>query len=83
MDSAPSTRKQVGGDHYTRSPMQPWDVLPHWLGMDGYRKYLRGNALKYLFRAGSKQGSPEVEDYEKALHYLEELIRSHKHETPA
>lgn len=65
-------RYQVGGDHYTNATIQPWDVLPHWLGVDGYRKYLRGNAVKYLFRAGHK-GS-EVEDYEKARHYLDELI---------
>lgn len=35
-----------------------------------------GNALKYVFRAGHKDGSSELEDLKKALWYLERYKRS-------
>lgn len=35
-----------------------------------------GNALKYVFRAGHKDGSSELEDLKKALWYLERNQRS-------
>jgi hypothetical protein len=34
--------------------------------------FYRGNALKYIMRAGEK--GPAREDYEKAKHYLEKLL---------
>lgn len=62
---------QVGGQHYKNMRIQPWDVidsLDHAQAIGFYR----GNALKYIMRAGEK--GPAREDYEKAKHYLEKLL---------
>ena len=67
----PANEKQVGGSHYRKMKIQPWDVIdsmPHGQAMGFYR----GNALKYIMRAGEK--GPAKEDYEKAIHYLEKLL---------
>ena len=63
--------RQIAGDHYKRMDIQPWDVidsLDHAQAIGFYR----GNALKYIMRAGEK--GPAREDYEKAKHYLEKLL---------
>lgn len=58
---------QVGGDHYRKFQIQPWDII------DEYElSFYAGNALKYLLRAGNK-GS-RVEDLRKCRHYLDKLI---------
>ncbi len=59
-------RKQVGGDHYNKHKMQPFDIIDEY-GLNFYE----GNVLKYLLRWRNKNGS---EDLLKAKHYLEELI---------
>lgn len=63
--------RQVGGNHYKDKTIQPWDVidtLPHAEAIGFYK----GNAIKYIMRAGSK--GPAREDYEKALHYIQKLL---------
>jgi hypothetical protein len=63
--------RQVAGDHYKKMRIQPWDVidsLDHAQAIGFYR----GNALKYIMRAGEK--GPAREDYEKARHYLDKLL---------
>lgn len=64
---APVSEKQVGGDHYKRTAIQPWDIIDDH-GLDFYR----GNALKYLLRAGKKGDA--VQDLRKAIHYIEKCI---------
>lgn len=66
---------QVGGDHYSRLDVQPWDAMKSWLGTEGFRAYLRGNAVKYLCRAGSKGDA--LTDLMKAHHCLGELINTY------
>jgi hypothetical protein len=63
----PATRAvQVGGDHYARHGIQPWDVIAE------YRlDYFLGNVLKYLLRHEDKGG---LEDLRKARHYLDHAI---------
>ncbi len=63
-------RKQVGGDHYARYPIQPFDIIDMY-ALDFYE----GNALKYLLCWRAKNG---IEDLEKAKHYLEEVIKRAK-----
>jgi hypothetical protein len=63
---------QIGGDHYRTKAVQPWDAMEAWLTEEQFIGFLRGNAIKYLARAGSK-GDPVV-DYQKARHYLDKLI---------
>ncbi|MBV5310804.1 DUF3310 domain-containing protein [Chromatium okenii] len=74
--SEPAHLIQIDGDHYTRHAIQPWDALKDWLGIEGYRAYLRGNAVKYLCRAGSKGDA--LTDIKKARHYLDELIETYE-----
>jgi hypothetical protein len=77
----PSLR-QVGGDHYKRLAVQPWDVVDTW-PIDQQIGYYRGGALKYLMRMGGKDDS--IQEIAKGLHYLEKLIECLKRqaeETP-
>lgn len=67
----PSTH-QIGGDHYTAMAIQPWDAMQSCMSAEAFAGFLRGNAIKYLMRAGSK--GPAIEDIEKARHYLDKLI---------
>lgn len=66
------TLRQVGGDHYRTKAVQPWDAMQAWMTPDQFVGFLRGNAVKYLARAGSKGDA--LEDYRKAQHYLARLI---------
>lgn len=61
---------QIGGDHYARQTVQPWDVIDTW-PLEQRIGFYRGNALKYVMRAGSK--GPAAEDIAKAQHYLAKL----------
>lgn len=77
----PSLR-QVGGDHYKKLAVQPWDVVDTW-PIDQQIGYYRGGALKYLMRMGGKDDS--IQEIAKGLHYLEKLIECLKRqaeETP-
>lgn len=66
------TLRQVGGDHYASKAIQPWEAMQAWMTPDQFIGFLRGNAVKYLARAGSKGDA--LEDYRKAQHYLARLI---------
>ena len=52
--------------HYTRGSIEVWDFI-----RDQGLNYFRGNAIKYLCRAGFKSIHTEIEDLKKAIHYLE------------
>ena len=52
--------------HYTRGQIEVWDFI-----RDQGLNYFRGNAIKYICRAGFKSTNTEVEDLKKAIHYLE------------
>ncbi len=61
---------QVGGDHYKKQTIQPWDAITAWkLG------FLDGNAVKYLARWKTKNG---LQDLRKAQHYITKLIEEEK-----
>ena len=60
-------RKQIGGDHYAKHTIQPWDIIREY-ELD----FFEGNALKYLLR----QKDNRLEDLQKAAHYLEECIKN-------
>lgn len=66
--------KQVGGDHYKKKKMQPWDII------DEYDlNYYEGNALKYLLRTKDYR----IEDLQKCIHYIEKEISDLKGKTHA
>lgn len=62
---------QVGGSHYTNMDVQPWEAIDSWLSDEQAIGFFRGNAIKYLARAGHKGSF--IEDIRKAKHYLEAL----------
>jgi hypothetical protein len=57
---------QVGGDHYQKAALQPWDIFLAW-GLDPWA----ANVIKYILRFPHKNG---LEDLEKARHYVDFLI---------
>lgn len=56
---------QVGGDHYQKHSIQPWDIWEEY-GLNAFE----GAVLKYLLR---RKGD-RVEDLKKARHTLDRLI---------
>jgi len=59
--------------HYTRGKIEVLDFIEDQ-GLD----YHKGNAVKYICRAGYKDGCSELQDIEKAITYLRrkaELLR--------
>lgn len=73
-----ASKHQVGGTHYVKLSIQPWDIVDTW-GWAERVGYYRGNAVKYLLRIGHKD-SP-VQEAQKAIHYLEKLIEVLKENT--
>jgi phosphopantetheinyl transferase (holo-ACP synthase) len=71
-EQAPPESYQIGGTHYVDMKVQPWAVIDTNFDHAQAKGFYRGNALKYIMRAGCK--GPAKEDYQKALHYLEKLI---------
>jgi hypothetical protein len=61
--------KQVGGNHYKETTLQPWDVISAW-SLDPWL----ANVVKYVQRHQRKNGR---EDLEKAVHYLEYVIENY------
>lgn len=57
--------------HYTSGGIECIDAMKSALTPDEFRGYLRGNAVKYLWRYDRK-GKP-VEDLRKAAWYLDRL----------
>lgn len=60
--------KQVGGDHYKKHKLQPWDIV------DAFQLcFYLGNAIKYTLRIKGDTDK-RIEDLEKAIHYIEKKI---------
>ena len=58
--------KQVGGTHYSKKSIQPWDYI-----VSNNMGYLASNIIKYVFRWRQKDG---IKDLYKARDYLLALI---------
>lgn len=59
--------KQVGGDHYKGCAIQPVEfITANNLG------FMEGSAIKYICRHEKKNGR---QDIEKAIHYLELILK--------
>lgn len=72
-----SSYRQVGGDHYERMAIQPWDALAAWLSPSEFRAHLRASAIEYLARSESKGGMADVR---KAHHCLAKALESYAQE---
>jgi hypothetical protein len=66
-----ANERQIGGSHYRKGGAnQHWDFVE-----DNGLGYLEGCATKYVTRWRFKNG---LQDLEKALHYLDKLIETHR-----
>ena len=61
---------QIGGDHYQKQGIQPWDIIEQY-ELD----FFAGNIVKYILRYKYKNG---LEDLQKAEHYIKKLIELEK-----
>ncbi len=59
-----------GGD----TPYEVIKVLEHWLTPEQFLGFCRGNAIKYLARAGKKGSGTAAQDLEKARWYQQKEI---------
>ena len=56
--------------HYNKGSIEVWDFISDWgLNFD------RGNAIKYICRAGEKDPTKEVQDLKKAIEYINHEIK--------
>ena len=65
-----SLEEQVGGKHYRNMKIQPAEFIN-----ENKLLFAEGNAIKYICRHQSKG---KEEDIKKAIHYLEQLLKSIK-----
>lgn len=61
---------KVHAAHYNDSKITPFDVIDDW-DLDFYL----GNTVKYIKRAGKKNGESVKDDLEKAIDYLQEELK--------
>ena len=54
-------------DHYNKIGIECIEVVRHF-------NFNRGNAIKYIWRAGEKDPKKEIEDLQKAIWYIEDEI---------
>jgi len=59
--------------HYTAGGIEAIDAIESALGPEGFLAYCRGNAIKYIWRAGLK--GVYRQDLRKAIWYLERAVR--------
>lgn len=60
--------------HYTDGSIEVLDFIE-----DKKLNYHRGNAIKYICRAGKKSKETEIEDLQKAVFYLNREIKNLLH----
>lgn len=62
-------------DHYNQHPsgVECIDIVRHY-------NFNLGNVIKYVWRAGLKDGEPTIQDLEKAAWYLQDEIKRRKEE---
>ena len=69
--SAPAAHDPVNHPkHYTSDPsgVECIEITRH-------RNFSIGNALKYLWRAGLKDGNSDIQDLQKAIWYIQDEIK--------
>lgn len=71
--TAPSSVTQQLVGYYEVGDIETINIIRAKLTEEQFIGFLRGNILKYMCRAGYKEGSLATEDYEKARYYTEEL----------
>ena len=56
--------------YYTKGRIETWDFIK-----DKGLNFDRGNAVKYIVRAGDKDPKKEIEDLKKAINYINHEIK--------
>ena len=64
-------------DHYNVGGIEVIDAIEAWGLGEGFN---RGNAIKYIARAGRKDPTTEIEDLKKARWYIDAEIRRLEYE---
>lgn len=64
-------------DHYNVGGIEVIDAIEAWGFGEGFN---RGNAIKYIARAGRKDPTTEIEDLKKARWYIDAEIRRLEYE---
>ena len=62
--------------HYTDGKVECIDYIEDKLTKEEFQGYCKGNALKYISRAGKKNPDKYNEDLKKAVWYLERAVQS-------
>ena len=57
-------------EYYTKGRIETWDFIK-----DKGLNFDRGNAVKYIVRAGDKDPKKEIEDLKKAINYINHEIK--------
>lgn len=60
--------------HYMSGGLEVIDILKSKLTPEEYKGFLKGLALKYIFRAGKKEHNAELQDMKKADWYIQKMI---------
>ena len=58
-------------DHYQQGSIQVWDFI-----VDQDLDFLLGNVIKYVCRAGAKDGESRLDDLTKAATYIRKAIET-------
>lgn len=68
----PSQKDNVNHpQHYTQGNIECIDAIKDVMSPEAFQGFLKGNVMKYVWRADKKNG---VEDYKKAQWYLNRLV---------
>lgn len=73
---------QVGGNHYSKMQITPWEFLESCLTPEEFRGYLKGEAIVYIAREMSKAGPVDIGKARHVLQKLEEVYPAAKKEEP-
>lgn len=65
-------------EHYTSGRIEVIDVIEDYTESISLLGFCRGNAIKYILRAGKKDENKVIEDLEKAVWYLNKEIATRK-----
>lgn len=79
------SRDAINPGHYKRGTTEVIDFIREQLGAEGFVAYCRGNAIKYLSRAGEKDGQPAEQDMAKSRWYSQmaaHVLNPNKHKDP-
>jgi len=60
--------------HYNQGSIEAIDAMVAAFGVEAVVSFCKINAFKYIWRAGCKEDTPDVEDMRKAQWYIDKAI---------